>query len=100
LYELNECIGDDASIEKQKRDKSGKIERDLIARGVFTSVTDLARKIRRYINAYSANAKPIQWKYLDPTRRIRSNEFTATATRTNVGLLLRSISAMRSKLKR
>lgn len=57
----------------------GKIERDLIARGVFTSVPDLARKIRRYIKAYSANAKPIRWKYSDPKRRIRSNEFTATA---------------------
>jgi transposase len=56
----------------------GKIERDLIARGVFTSVADLARKIKRYIKAYSANAKPIQWKYSDPKRRIRSNEFTAT----------------------
>ncbi len=29
-----------------------KIERDVIARGVFTSVPDLARKLRRYINAY------------------------------------------------
>jgi transposase len=56
----------------------GKIERDLIARGVFTSVNDLARKIQRYIKAYSANAKPIQWKYSDPSRRIRSNEFSAT----------------------
>jgi transposase len=56
----------------------GKIERDLIARGVFTSVPDLARKIKRYIRAYSANAKPIQWKYSDPKRRIRSNELTAT----------------------
>lgn len=56
----------------------GKIERDLIARGIFTSVPDLARKIKRYIKAYSANAKPIQWKYSDPKRRIRSNEFTAT----------------------
>jgi transposase len=56
----------------------GKIERDLIARGVFTSVKDLARKIKRYINAYSANAKPIQWKYSDPNRRIRCNELTAT----------------------
>ena len=27
----------------------GKIERDLLARGIFTSVPDLARKIRRYI---------------------------------------------------
>jgi transposase len=55
-----------------------KIERDVIARGVFTSVSDLARKLRRYINAYSANARPIRWKYSDTTRRIRSDEFTAT----------------------
>ena len=56
----------------------GKIERDLIARGVFTSVHDLARKIKRYLKAYSANAKPIQWKYSDPSRRVRSNELSAT----------------------
>jgi transposase len=56
-----------------------KIERDVIARGIFTSVPDLARKLRRYINAYSANAKPIQWKYSDPSRRVRSNELTATS---------------------
>jgi hypothetical protein len=53
------------------------VERDVIARGIFTSVKDLARKLRRYINAYS-NAKPIQWKYSDPTRRIRSNVASAT----------------------
>jgi hypothetical protein len=47
-------------------------------RGIFTSVKDLARKLRRYINAYSANAKQIQWKYSDPTRRIRSNVVPAT----------------------
>jgi transposase len=55
-----------------------KVERDVIARGIFTRVRDLARKLRRYINAYSANAKPIQWKYSDPTRRIRSNLVSAT----------------------
>ena len=55
-----------------------KIERDVIARGVFTSVSDLARKLRRYINAYSANARPIRWKYSDSSRRIRSNELSAT----------------------
>ena len=43
------------------------IERDVIARGIFTSVSDLARSLRRYINAYSANARPIHWKYSDPT---------------------------------
>jgi transposase len=55
-----------------------KVERDVIAREIFTSVKDLARKLRRYINAYSANAKPIQWRYSDPTRRIRSNLVSAT----------------------
>src|SRR5215813_724029 len=55
-----------------------KIEREVIARGIFTSVPDLARKLRRYINAYSANARPIQWKYSDPIRRIRTNDFSAT----------------------
>jgi|SRR5579863_4869519 len=55
-----------------------RIEREVIARGIFTSVSDLARKLRRYINAYSANARPFQWKYSDPTRRIRTNDLTAT----------------------
>jgi transposase len=47
-----------------------KIERDVIARGIFTSVTDLARKIRRYIAHYNRRAKPFRWSYADPTRRI------------------------------
>jgi hypothetical protein len=34
-----------------------KIERDLLARGIFTSVSDLARKIRRYIRHYNRAAK-------------------------------------------
>jgi transposase len=55
-----------------------KIEREVIACGILTSVPDLTRKLRRYINAYSANAGPIQWKYSDPSRRLRANEFTAT----------------------
>ena len=55
-----------------------RIEREVIARGVFTSVPDLARKQRRYINAYSANARPIHWTYSEPARRIRSNELSAT----------------------
>jgi transposase len=49
-----------------------KIERDVIARGVFTSVPDLARKPRRYINAYSANVQSFRWKYSDVRHRIRS----------------------------
>ena len=53
-------------------------EREVIARVVFTSVPDLERKLRRYVNAYSANAQPIQWKYSGPCRHIRSNERSAT----------------------
>ncbi len=46
-----------------------KIERDLIARGVFTSVNDLARQIARYIRQYAKRAKPIRWQYTDLRRR-------------------------------
>lgn len=48
----------------------GKIERDLLARGIFTSLPDLARKIRRYIARYNQDPKPIRWTYADPTHRI------------------------------
>jgi transposase len=48
----------------------GKIQRDVITRGVFTSVGDLARKLRKYIRAYAKCAKPFQWTYTDVTRRI------------------------------
>lgn len=47
-----------------------KIERDLIARGIFTSQHDLKRKIMRYIRHYNASAKPVKWKYADPRHRI------------------------------
>ncbi len=47
-----------------------KIERDVIARGIFTSVTDLRRKLMRYIRQYNKTAKPFRWSYADPTRRI------------------------------
>jgi transposase len=49
-----------------------KVERDLLTRGVFTSVADLARKIRRYIRLYNKTAKPIRWSYRDPVHRIGS----------------------------
>ena len=47
-----------------------KIERDVIARGVFTSVPDLKRKLMRYIRDYNKTPKTVKWKYFDPTRRI------------------------------
>jgi transposase len=48
-----------------------KIQRDVIDRGIFTSVGDLARKIRKYIQHYAKTAKPFRWTYTDPSRRIK-----------------------------
>jgi transposase len=47
-----------------------KIERDVIARGVFTSVADLSRKLMKYIRAYAKSARPFRWKYTEVRRRI------------------------------
>jgi transposase len=47
-----------------------KTEREVIARGVFTSVRDLGRKLMRYIRAYSKTAQPFRWKYSDVRRRV------------------------------
>jgi hypothetical protein len=48
-----------------------RIEPEAIARGVFISVPDLARKLMRYFRAYSKTARPFRWKYSDVRRRIR-----------------------------
>ena len=50
-----------------------RIERDVIARGVFTSVKDLAGKLMRYIRHYNRAPKPIKWTYRDPSQRITPN---------------------------
>jgi transposase len=47
-----------------------KIERDVIARGIFTSVKDLAKKLMRYIRHYNKPPRTVKWKYCDPSRRI------------------------------
>ena len=51
-----------------------KIERDLIHRGVFTSVNALARRIMTYIRHYNEDRKPVKWRYDDPSRRIRTTK--------------------------
>jgi transposase len=50
-----------------------KIERDLLARGIFRSLPDLARKIRRYITRYNEDPKPIRWTYSNPAHRITTD---------------------------
>jgi transposase len=47
-----------------------KLQRDVIDRGIFTSVADLKRKILRYIRLYQKTAKPFRWKYSDVRKRI------------------------------
>jgi transposase len=39
-----------------------KIERDVIARGVFKSVSDLSRKLMRHIRHYNKQPKPVKWR--------------------------------------
>jgi transposase len=50
-----------------------KIERECIARGIFTSTADLRRKLMQYIKAHNKNCHPFAWTYSDPSRRIRAN---------------------------
>jgi transposase len=57
-----------------------KIERDVIARGVFTSVKDLARKLMRYIRLYNREPKPIKWSYSDPSHRIGNRSLASSVT--------------------
>lgn len=47
-----------------------KIEHDVMARGVFTSVPDLRRKLMRYIRQYSKAPKTVKWRYFNPGLRI------------------------------
>lgn len=49
----------------------GKIQRHVITRGIFTSVSDLNRKLMRYIRHYNKNPQPVKWKYADPAKRIK-----------------------------
>jgi transposase len=47
-----------------------KIQRDVITRGVFTSVADLSRKLMKYIRSYAKAAKPFRWTYTNPNPRM------------------------------
>ncbi len=50
-----------------------KIERDVIARGIFTSTPDLRRKLMQYIRLHNKTCQPIQWAYSNPSHRIRAS---------------------------
>jgi transposase len=48
-----------------------KIQRHVIARGVFSSLNDLRVKLLRYIRHYNKTATPIKWTYSNPKHRIK-----------------------------
>lgn len=50
-----------------------KIERDMIARGIFTSTADLRRKLMQYIRQHNKTCQPIQWAYSNPKHRIHAS---------------------------
>ncbi len=55
-----------------------KLERQVIARGIFKSTADLARKLMRYIHEHNKTARPIKWKYTDPSRRLPAHVSAVT----------------------
>jgi transposase len=48
-----------------------KLQRDVIDRGIFTSVADLSRKLMKYIRLYGKSARPFRWTYTDVSRKIK-----------------------------
>ena len=56
-----------------------RIERDCIARGIFTSTRELKKKLLQYIKLNNQTCQPFVWRYRDPTRRIRATRISTTA---------------------
>jgi hypothetical protein len=47
------------------------VKRDLLARGIFTSVTDLARSCAASSRStHNERVKPVRWAHAGPSRRI------------------------------
>lgn len=49
----------------------GKIERNCIEGGIFTSTHDLKRKLLAYIDPHNKEARLFLWTYHNPKKRIR-----------------------------
>lgn len=50
-----------------------KLQRDVIARGIFSSRLDLKRKIMRYLHHYNKSARPFKWSYRNAFNRITTS---------------------------
>lgn len=57
----------------QGENRFSRIQRDVIARSVFTTVKVLDKKLMRYLRQHNKNSKPIKWRYDNPNKRIRCN---------------------------
>ena len=51
----------------------GRVESEVIRRGIFPSVDDLKGKLMNYIRKYNVHATPFKWVYSDVSKRIRPN---------------------------
>ena len=63
----------------QVENRFARIARDCIARGIFTSTTDLTRKLLRYITLHNKTCQPFAWRYRDLTRRMPAPRKSTTA---------------------
>ena len=53
-----------------------KLQRDVIARGIFRSKLDRKRKIMRYLRHYNKSARPFKWSYRKPSHRIKTSSIS------------------------
>ena len=63
---------------KQVESWFARIERDCIARGIFTSTTDLTRKLLRDSTLHNQTCQPLVWRYRDPTHRMPATRKSIT----------------------
>jgi hypothetical protein len=54
-----------------KEKQFSKIQHDVISRGIFTSTTDLSRKLIREIKQYNKTATPFRWRVKNADNRIK-----------------------------
>src|SRR6267142_2810796 len=54
-----------------------KIQRDVISRGIFSSTTDLSRKLIRYIKQYNKTATHFRWRVKNADNRIKPSHSTS-----------------------
>ena len=58
-----------------------KISRDVITRGVFSSVADLKSNLMRYIRQYNKKPRVVKWHYVDPSHDTSVHECMLQSTR-------------------